>query len=32
MELLKQLCEIHAPAGSEAPLTDFVLNYIHTFL
>ena len=28
MELLKQLCEIHAPAGSEAPLTDFVLNYI----
>ena len=28
MELLKQLCGIHAPAGSEAPLTDFVLNYI----
>ena len=28
MELLKQLCKIHAPAGSEAPLTDFVLNYI----
>lgn len=28
MELLKQLCEIHAPAGSEAPLTNFVLNYI----
>ena len=30
MELLKQLCKIHAPAGSEAPLTDFVLNYIQT--
>lgn len=28
MKLLKQLCEIHAPAGSEASLTDFVLNYI----
>ena len=28
MKLLKQLCKIHAPAGSEYPLTDFVLNYI----
>ena len=28
MELLKQLCEIHAPAGSEGLLTDFVLDYI----
>ena len=30
MKLLKKLCKIHAPAGSEAPLTDFVLNYIQT--
>lgn len=28
MELLKQLCEIHAPAGSEYKMTEFLLNYI----
>lgn len=26
--LLKQLCSIHAPSGSEYPLTDFLLQYI----
>ena len=30
MKLLKQLCEVHAPSGSEAPLTNFVLNYIQS--
>lgn len=29
MQLLKQLCEIHAPAGSEYKLTEFLLNYIN---
>ncbi|MDG1477401.1 MAG: M20/M25/M40 family metallo-hydrolase [Vicingaceae bacterium] len=28
MQLLKQLCEIHAPAGSECKLTEFLLDYI----
>lgn len=28
MELLKQLCKVHAPAGGEAPLTAFLLDYI----
>jgi putative aminopeptidase FrvX len=28
MKLLKQLCEIHAPSGNEAPLKDFLLKYI----
>lgn len=28
MELLKKLCEIHAPSGSEYTMTDFLLNYI----
>ncbi|HPW62808.1 MAG TPA: M20/M25/M40 family metallo-hydrolase [Cyclobacteriaceae bacterium] len=27
-ELLKQLCEIHAPSGAEVPLKDFLLNYV----
>ncbi|MBC7862567.1 MAG: aminopeptidase [Bacteroidia bacterium] len=26
--LLKQMCSIHAPSGSEGPMTDFLLNYI----
>jgi len=30
MELLKQLCEIHAPAGSEYKMTEFLLNYINS--
>ena len=29
MKLLKQLCEIHAPAGSEYKMTEFLLNYIN---
>ncbi len=28
MKLLKQLCEIHAPAGSEYKMTEFLLDYI----
>jgi putative aminopeptidase FrvX len=28
MELLKTLCQIHAPSGSEAPLTEFLLDFI----
>jgi putative aminopeptidase FrvX len=28
MELLNQLCQVHAPAGEEAALADFILNYI----
>ncbi|MCB0402028.1 MAG: aminopeptidase [Flavobacteriales bacterium] len=28
MELLKQLCEIHAPSGSEYAMTEFLLAYI----
>ena len=28
MELLKQLCSIHAPSGNEKKLTQFLLNYI----
>jgi len=27
--LLKQLCEIHAPSGGEAPLKNFLVNYIN---
>jgi len=29
MQLLKQLCEIHAPAGSEYKMTEFLLDYIN---
>jgi len=28
MELLKQLCQIHAPAGNEVELKNFLLNYV----
>ncbi|HCQ29193.1 MAG TPA: aminopeptidase [Flavobacteriales bacterium] len=28
MELLKQLCSIHAPSGNEASLKEFILQYI----
>ena len=28
MKLLKQLCEIHAPSGEEAPMKEFLLKYI----
>lgn len=28
MKLLKQLCEIHAPSGNEAAMTNFLLKYI----
>jgi putative aminopeptidase FrvX len=28
MKLLKEMCEIHAPAGNERAMTDFLLNYI----
>lgn len=28
MELLKQLCAVHAPSGSEFKMTEFVLDYI----
>lgn len=28
MKLLKELCSIHAPAGNEAPLKDFLLSYV----
>lgn len=28
IELLRQLCHVHAPSGSEAPLKDFLINYI----
>jgi putative aminopeptidase FrvX len=28
MKLLKQLCEIHAPSGNEAPMKEFLLRYI----
>ena len=27
-QLLKQLCEIHAPSGHEEPVKEFLLNYI----
>ncbi|MER2996438.1 M20/M25/M40 family metallo-hydrolase [Pontibacter populi] len=30
MQLLKQLCQIHAPSGNEKNMTDFLLNYIET--
>jgi len=29
MKLLKQLCEIHAPSGSEYQMTEFLLGYIN---
>ena len=29
MELLKQLCEIHAPSGSEYKMSEFLIDYIH---
>jgi putative aminopeptidase FrvX len=28
MKLLRELCAIHAPSGSEKPMTDFLLDYI----
>jgi putative aminopeptidase FrvX len=28
MQLLKQMCAIHAPSGNEKPMTDFVVDYI----
>ena len=28
LKLLKQLCEIHAPSGAEAPLKEFLLDYV----
>ena len=28
MDLLKQLCSIHAPSGNEGAMTDFILDYI----
>ena len=28
MELLKQMCEIHAPSGEEFAMTEFLLKYI----
>lgn len=28
MDLLKKLCEIHAPAGNEIRLKEFILNYV----
>ena len=28
MKLLKEMCAIHAPSGNEAPMTEFLLNYI----
>lgn len=30
MELLKQLCKIHAPSGNEKNLSDFLIHYIDT--
>lgn len=27
-KLLKQLCEVHAPSGSEKPMKDFLLSYV----
>jgi len=30
MNLLRQLCAIHAPSGDERAMTDFVLQHIHT--
>lgn len=30
MELLKELCAIHAPSGEEAALKEYLLNYIQT--
>jgi putative aminopeptidase FrvX len=29
LKLLRQLCEIHAPSGAEAPLKTFLLDYIN---
>lgn len=29
MELLKKLCQIHAPSGNETPMKDFILEYVH---
>jgi putative aminopeptidase FrvX len=28
MELLKQLCSVHAPSGNEERMTDFILQYV----
>ena len=28
MELLKQMCEVHAPSGEETAMTNFILNYV----
>ncbi len=29
MQLLHQLCEIHAPSGNERPLRDFLIDYVN---
>ena len=29
MQLLRELCKIHAPAGSEYKMTEFLLDYIN---
>ena len=29
MDLLKKLCQIHAPSGNEEALSLFILNYIN---
>lgn len=29
MQLLEQLTAIHAPSGSESPMTEFILNYVN---
>ena len=28
MELLKKMCEIHAPSGEETTMKEFILEYI----
>lgn len=28
MNLLRRLCEVHAPSGNESPMTEFILKYI----
>ena len=28
MELLKKMCEVHAPSGEETSMTNFILNYV----
>ncbi len=31
MNLLKELCSIHAPSGSEWPITEFILSYVKKY-